>query len=121
MYSMFGMDGIAKYNIISKTPESLPSSLNYNRTADQMTDRPRRSTRPPAKILENKTVTTRPKRKLQGMDPTDQLQFLLQNPKSALTSMDISVCVYILAGLRIAVFPSLEPGSLLSTQWVSYS
>ena len=29
---MFGMDGIAKYNIISKTPESLPSSLNYNRT-----------------------------------------------------------------------------------------
>ncbi|KAF8227463.1 hypothetical protein L208DRAFT_1405411 [Tricholoma matsutake] len=59
-----------------------------------MSDRPRRSTRQPHKYQEfalATTVVTRPKRKAKDADPVDQLRFLLQNRKSPLTTMDISV------------------------------
>ncbi|GLB42765.1 putative asx homology domain containing protein [Lyophyllum shimeji] len=42
---------------------------------------------PPASAT---STPTRPKRKTQHADPADQLRFLLSNPKSELTSMDIS-------------------------------
>lgn len=61
-----------------------------------MSDRPRRSTRQPPKYQNvapapTTTVVSRQKRKAQDADPVDQLRFLLQNPKSVLTTMDISV------------------------------
>ncbi|TFK35838.1 hypothetical protein BDQ12DRAFT_611005 [Crucibulum laeve] len=58
-----------------------------------MADRPRRSTRQTkAPISEPLTGPTAPraKRKAQETDPADQLHFLLQNPKSHLTKVDIS-------------------------------
>lgn len=58
-----------------------------------MLDRPRRSTRQPPRyqLIDSPPVVTRPKRKAQDTDPVEQLRFLLQNPKSVLTTIDISV------------------------------
>ncbi|KAG5653885.1 hypothetical protein H0H81_009707 [Sphagnurus paluster] len=60
-------------------------------------DRPRRSTRQPAKFLDATRSSPppasspiRPKRKSQDVDPVNQLHMLLTSPKSILTSIDIS-------------------------------
>ncbi|RDB24081.1 hypothetical protein Hypma_008562 [Hypsizygus marmoreus] len=74
-------------------------------------DRPRRSTRPPARLQAAATPpptsapAARPKRKTQDAEPFDQLQFLLKNPKSTLTSMDISDLI------NAASFNMLSPES----------
>ena len=59
-----------------------------------MSDQPRRSarsTRQPPRYEPDPPVVSRQKRKAQDVDPAEQLRFLLQNPKSTLTTMDISV------------------------------
>ncbi|KAF9466702.1 Asx homology domain-containing protein [Collybia nuda] len=56
-----------------------------------MSDRPRRSTRQPAKFQEPSPIVARPKRKAQDADkPVNILHQLLKSPKSALTNIDIS-------------------------------
>jgi hypothetical protein len=57
------------------------------------TGRPLRSTRAPQRAIESHASTTS-KRKREDeplSDPTEQLEFLLKNPKSILTRIDISV------------------------------
>jgi hypothetical protein len=56
-----------------------------------MSDRPRRSVRQPPRYQQLSPPAPRTKRKAQDVDPADQLHYLLQNPKSALTTIDISV------------------------------
>ena len=61
-----------------------------------MSDRPRRSIRQPPRYQDDAptpatAVVSRAKRKAQHADPADQLRFLLQSPKSALTTTHISV------------------------------
>ncbi|KAG6841638.1 hypothetical protein C0991_008623 [Blastosporella zonata] len=58
-------------------------------------DRPRRSTRPPARLADaipsSPPPATRPKRKTpHDADPAEQLHVLLTSPKSVLTTLDIS-------------------------------
>ena len=62
-----------------------------------MSERPRRTTRAPAKTpLELTTPSKRVKRKaVEVVDPAESLRVLLQSPKSLLTTTNISVCVLI--------------------------
>ncbi|KAG6879109.1 hypothetical protein C0992_005135 [Termitomyces sp. T32_za158] len=56
-------------------------------------DRPRRTTRPPVRLIDtlpSSPSTTRQKRKTTQDDPAEQLHTLLTSPKSALTTMDVS-------------------------------
>lgn len=76
-----------------------------------MSDRPRRSTRPPAKFQEPVPVVARPKRKAQDADPIDILRLLLKSPKSALTSIDISVrwtWLYFILKAAIVSYPIIR-------------
>jgi len=59
-----------------------------------MSERPRRTTRAPAKTpLELSTPSKRAKRKaVEVVDPAESLRVLLQSPKSVLTTTNISVC-----------------------------
>jgi hypothetical protein len=54
--------------------------------------RPRRTTRVSQRLLEPQTPTTsKRKRDEDPPDPAEQLEFLLKNPKSILTRINISV------------------------------
>ncbi|KAF8063527.1 Asx homology domain-containing protein [Lyophyllum atratum] len=74
----------------------LDTHHGYRLDRQLMMDRPRRTTRQPARLTDTLTssppapTATRSKRKTQDVDPADQLRYLLTNSKSALTSMDIA-------------------------------
>jgi hypothetical protein len=57
-----------------------------------MTDRPKRATRSVQKFTPQETAPKQTgKRKAENVDPEDQLDFMLHNPKSPLTTTDIFV------------------------------
>lgn len=68
------------------------TNISLNSTAIAMSERPQRTRRQPAKL--SQTTAAEPvvprKRKAQD-DPAERLKFLLQSPKSQLTTMDIAV------------------------------
>ena len=80
-----------KYEIFLKLP--IPASRGSHHAL--MSERPRRTTRAPAKTpLELTTPSKRVKRKAaEVVDPAESLRVLLQSPKSLLTTTNISVCV----------------------------
>lgn len=86
-----------------------------------MSERPRRSTRAPARTIEVKEPTSpsRAKRKAPDVDHAEQLRFMLENPKSALTTMDISVRQ--LPGPPLSWHPiEYICHATKTTQWTSY-
>ncbi|KAG6917207.1 hypothetical protein DXG01_003412 [Tephrocybe rancida] len=91
-------------------------------------DRPRRSTRPPARLTETPapapTVSTRPKRKTTQdvvIDPAEQLHTLLTNPKSALTSLDISDLINAMSWNMLSAESQTSLKALLpATAFLSY-
>lgn len=71
------------------------SELSFQLHHD-MSERPRRSARQPPRYQQLSPppatpISARTKRKAQDVDPADQLHYLLQDPKSTLTTIDITV------------------------------